>query len=113
MLTNEQQSVFLQNLQEFFWDFRRSVLLGNLSDIKSCSARFHDELTRVYRGIIGDWLRQRRADCGITQSELSEALGVSQSYLSRVEVGSAYVRDSKIIHFIEQINTLSEDKNSS
>lgn len=60
-----------------------------------------------------DWLRQFRKEKKMTQNEMAERLGVTQGYLSKIEVKdmqpSAYVLWALRVYFKINVNKILDD----
>ena len=51
---------------------------------------------RLRKSLMGDSIRAMRVDRGLTQKELADAIGVSESALRSYELGTRYPKDKYI-----------------
>lgn len=60
-----------------------------------------DDESKIDFGIIGERIKQKRKEKGITQEQLAETMDVSIAYLSRVERGETNVNLKRIVQISE------------
>ncbi len=65
------------------WNIRSATQEGKLSVEKSIYSRENSEVIQL--------LKKIREDAGVTQIQLAESLGVTQSYVSKIERGERMV----------------------
>lgn len=59
---------------------------------------------RVYTGAsIGPAIRHYRLEAGLTQAELAELVGLSPSYLSRLETGEGTEELRRVVRILKQL----------
>lgn len=59
---------------------------------------------RVYTGAsIGPAIRHYRLEAGLTQAELAELVGLSPSYLSRLETGEGTEELRRVVRILRQL----------
>lgn len=67
-------------------------------------ATISEEPYRVYTAAsIGPAIRHYRVEAGLTQSELAESVGVSPSYLSRLESGNETEQLRRIVAILKRL----------
>ena len=61
------------------------------------------------REIMGKNIRERREGCGLSQSQLGKAIGITQSYISTIENGSGRIVNCVKLYSIAQALDVSMD----
>lgn len=61
------------------------------------------------REIMGKNIRERREECGLSQSQLGKAIGSTQSYISTIENGSGRIVNCVKLYSIAQALDVSMD----
>lgn len=66
--------------------------------------RAEEQPYRVYTGAsIGPAIRHYRLEAGLTQAELAELVGLSPSYLSRLETGEGTEELRRVVRILKQL----------
>lgn len=75
-----------------------------LVDMSSSGSQAEKQSYRVYTGAsIGPAIRHYRLEAGLTQAELAELVGLSPSYLSRLETGEGTEELRRVVRILRQL----------
>lgn len=72
--------------------------------MSSSGSQAETQSYRVYTGAsIGPAIRHYRLEAGLTQAELAELVGLSPSYLSRLETGEGTEELRRVVRILRQL----------
>jgi DNA-binding XRE family transcriptional regulator len=86
------------------WIFTYTGESARLVDMSNHGNGVEEQPYRVYTGAsIGPAIRHYRLEAGLTQAELADLVGLSPSYLSRLETGEGTEELRRVVRILKQL----------
>ena len=88
-----------------FWNIRISNVHIWVSKVKAMLKSIHSARYQLFLGL----LKQARLDAGVTQTELAETIGVTQSTISKMETGERRLDLVELLEICDAMHISQED----